>query len=524
MYRAWLNVLLAGICATAPLTVVGQDAAKDVASAIAPFLDEQAIAVAHVAVEDAEIPKAVSALLTSVAVSEEEQKRAGEMAAAARQWLEQIRAAGVEHLFLVISIDDIPRPGPFVVASFGDEGDRDEISRLLASGRFPVVEPLGEAAVVAGPETTIERLRQQVGGRNVAPPAAQLVAALSAVPRRAAKVVVVPSEAHRRVIREMLPAVDWPLQGISGELIADGLVWAAIAFDPAEPSFQAIVKSDNEVAAARFRQRIDRGLELAADVEAVRQVLDNPQEVFAILEPRLEGDRIVWNLDAGSEEVATFIDSVLSPPLRAARLAAQRRQRMHQFRQIGLAMHNYHDVNKAFPSQTIRDEEGRPLLSWRVAILPYIDQKALYEQFRLDEPWDSPHNRKLVEQMPETYADPDLPELAAEGRTTFQVPAHAETIFPPPPNAEGVPIKEIKDGTSMTVALVEVVPDQAVPWTKPDDWDVDPDNPLAGVRRDDREAFTALRADGSSHFISNKFDPQIWWRLLTRAGGEPIPR
>ena len=76
--------------------------------------------------------------------------------------------------------------------------------------------------------------------------------------------------------------------------------------------------------------------------------------------------------------------------------------------------------NKHFPPAAICDKDGRPLLSWRVAILPYIDQEDLYKQFHLDEPWDSPHNRSLIEKMPGTYMDlgPKADQLNHEGKTT----------------------------------------------------------------------------------------------------------
>src|SRR5207247_6504418 len=76
----------------------------------------------------------------------------------------------------------------------------------------------------------------------------------------------------------------------------------------------------------------------------------------------------------------------------------------NRLKQVGLAFHNYHDQFKHFPTHAIYDKDGKtPLLSWRVAILPYLDQGELYQQFKLDEPWDSPNNKKLIAKMPEIY-------------------------------------------------------------------------------------------------------------------------
>ena len=72
-------------------------------------------------------------------------------------------------------------------------------------------------------------------------------------------------------------------------------------------------------------------------------------------------------------------------------------------------MHNYHDTYGTFPPAATTDGADKPLLSWRVAILPFLEQQPLYEQFHLDEPWDSPHNKTLIEQMPQVYAIPGSP-------------------------------------------------------------------------------------------------------------------
>ena len=78
----------------------------------------------------------------------------------------------------------------------------------------------------------------------------------------------------------------------------------------------------------------------------------------------------------------------------------------NNLKQIGRGMHIYHEVNGRLPPAAITDKDGKPLLSWRVAILPYVEQQALYNKFKLDEPWDSPHNKALIEEMPAVYACP----------------------------------------------------------------------------------------------------------------------
>ncbi len=80
---------------------------------------------------------------------------------------------------------------------------------------------------------------------------------------------------------------------------------------------------------------------------------------------------------------------------------------MNNMKRLGLAMHNHHDAYSEFPGPAITDDSGKPLLSWRVKLLPFVEEAPLYDQFHLDEPWDSPHNKQFIDQMPATYARPN---------------------------------------------------------------------------------------------------------------------
>ena len=84
-------------------------------------------------------------------------------------------------------------------------------------------------------------------------------------------------------------------------------------------------------------------------------------------------------------------------------------------------MHNYHDVYKSFPAQASYDNKKKPLLSWRVHLLPYLDELALYKQFKLDEPWDSANNKPLIAKMPAVFRSPHIAN-AEPGKTTYLVP------------------------------------------------------------------------------------------------------
>jgi hypothetical protein len=192
---------------------------------------------------------------------------------------------------------------------------------------------------------------------------------------------------------------------------------------------------------------------------------------------------------------------------------------VNSLKQIGLAMHNYHDSYAHFPTAAGRDKAGKPLLSWRVHLLPYLEQDALYREFKLDEPWDSDHNKKLIARMPKVYQGRN-PKLTEAGKTPFLVPVGPGTLF----GDDKKPLRfaDITDGTSNTILAVEADDERAVVWTKPDDFTVDPKDPRKGLARPGQDGFLALMADGSPHYFLATIDPRTLTALFTPAGGEVV--
>ena len=183
---------------------------------------------------------------------------------------------------------------------------------------------------------------------------------------------------------------------------------------------------------------------------------------------------------------------------------------------IGLAMHNFAQRNDGrFPAAAIR-KDGKPLLSWRVALLPYLEQQALYEKFHLDEPWDSPNNKALLKEMPAVYA-PVTPKEPVEYFTYYQALVGPGALFD---GEEGTKIADITDGPGSTIMAVEGA--EPVPWTKPQDLPYDREKPLPKVGGQFEDGFYAALADGAALFISKKVDAETLRALITRNGGEPI--
>jgi hypothetical protein len=206
---------------------------------------------------------------------------------------------------------------------------------------------------------------------------------------------------------------------------------------------------------------------------------------------------------------------------------ADRDRSRNNLRQIVIAFHNFNDVYGGLPAAAIVDKAGKPLLSWRVAILPYIEEDKLYKEFRLNEPWDSKHNKKLLAKMPKIYAPTVSEKPAKADHTYYQVFTGPDTPFNPkavrgnPPVSLGARIPaSFTDGTSNTILVVEA--GEAVPWTKPVDLVYDAKKAIPKVGGLFPEGFHVAMADGSVKYIDRKIAEQTLRALITPAGGEVI--
>ena len=212
------------------------------------------------------------------------------------------------------------------------------------------------------------------------------------------------------------------------------------------------------------------------------------------------------------------------------RLAAARQNSQNNLKQIAIAFHNYEATMGTFPAG-IYDKAGKTVhLSWRVAILPYVEQNALYKEFNFDEPWDSEHNKKLLAKMPKLYAAPGTePEkgltyyrsFTGQGTPLNPQPGRPSNAPPGVPNAAaGLRITGITDGTSNTLLVVEAR--DPVPWTKPDELAYDPAKPAPKLGGVFEAGANVAMCDGSTRFLSKSIDEKTLRGVITANGGEII--
>lgn len=454
---------------------------------------------------------------------------------------------GNRKLYLIVGVADFPTPGPLALITAAPGENAAQFSAFAEKIREhapfnPREDFIGNVRVMDGPAlligtnaalARIDTLKPQPRPDLLEPLATQLEdnAAIAAV--------LAPGPDARRVLREMWPQLPAPGGDITGPLLADRVrnVTFAAKLPPQWSADLAIHTTDDQTAAtiAKTGEKV-----VQQYAPLIQQQVPLPgvdwRAVLETATPKQANKSVLIRLDHQNGVIAKTIVNLATDAVESARAAAQRSVQMNNIKQIGLAFHNFHDTQKHFPaSAAICDKDGKPLLSWRVAILPFIEEQALFDEFHLDEPWDSEHNIKLLERMPKIFADPAQRDPA--GKTTLLLPVQSETVFPPSIEpklnntkfrnkplviAEGLTYRDITDGTSQTILLVEVAPESAVPWTKPADWEVDLEDPLNGLRQEGRDGFVAGFCDGHGKYIGFDISPGLLKKLLTRAGGELI--
>ena len=324
-----------------------------------------------------------------------------------------------------------------------------------------------------------------------------------------------PQRRHAPGGQEMLPILPKELGGGPITSVTRGLLWTAAGLSPdPEPRLQFVVQAKDAESAQALNALGKSFLQYLRQSPQVPGYAPDFAKLADDLKAEVNQDRITVVIDG--QKASTWAATLTSP----LRENAARRVCTNNLLQIGLAIHNYHSRHKTFPPAYTVDKAGKPLLSWRVLILPYLDQEALYKEFHLDEPWESEHNRALIDRMPPTYHCPSgSSKRADQSKTIYLTPRGKATIFP---GSEGIKIQKITDGTSNTIFVVDAGNDRAVTWTKPDDWDVDPKLDLKGIFGHHPGGTPFSFADGSVRFIKETVDPKVLEMLITRDGGEVI--
>jgi len=520
--RVWqvgLSCLVACFYAVFPSMAAAQQAeAGHPLAAVAPFVEQETFAIVRFDAMRLDLEGFWKQVEGAVPLEGADRAAlvAGRMAAGG--WLDQFRRAGGREIYVFVSLVGDWRQALFAVIPLAEGADAQGIQGLLP-GMLPAnagkalagaERVVWNGAIFIGPKEALARLKSADRAARTLPKEA-----FQAVAGAGVQLFVIPNDEQLRVLDEFLPGVLGEPAAAAGSSPRGMMEWLALGVHVApQLSARLEIQSRDESAARAARLMIDALLKRIVDDEKVRTVVPKIERMARMVTPVVEGRRLVVSLEP---EVTKDLLALLTETFKHAHDEALTQRSKNNLKMLALAMHTYHDVYSRFPPAAYRDKSGKPLLSWRVSLLPYLDQQELFNRFHLDEPWDSPHNKELIAKMPDVFA-PRSAELRAAGKTQYVAPLGENTIFSAP---EGLPIKEIIDGTSNTILIIEADEPQAVIWTRPDDLAVD----VKDVRKavfGARPHFGAAIADGAWRRFDASIGEEMLRAYLTYNGKEPI--
>jgi hypothetical protein len=488
--------------------------AESDAEMVAPFVNETTILVLKIDLNAARLPDSggiESPLLNKTAIQ------------FANQVMQQGRAiVGDRPIYATVGIPVSTTRIP-VFAFVEEQNDSTELVRLLnnvAKVNACVHKGYVVAALVGKP-------RMEETLRALPPTSREDVAtAFKTVADYPVQALLLPPGHVRRTVEELMPQLPPQLGGGPSSVLTEGVIWAAFGLAPDRLNLEVTIQSQDEQAAAKFAAHLPEMLRaLYNSIPSSHQPLAKQRvnDLLNSVKPKVVGDQIKVTFAAEKETRAQGL-GLLGSVAASMRARAQRQTNMNRMKQMVLALHNYHDVYRMFPPrEKYRNEQGKHQLSWRVHILPFVEQTELYKKFKLDEPWDSPHNKPLLQQMPEIFSSKSPGPAGAAalkpGHTTFVAPQGEDTVLG---GDEKSRIQDCRDGTSNTIVLVHVKPELAVPWTAPDDYAFASDDPAAGLRTGSDGRWLAAFADGSVRTLPDNIKPETILRLFQKSDGGVI--
>ncbi len=389
---------------------------------------------------------------------------------------------------------------------------------ILKERKFWIASPSGDLA------SSQRNAIQATTLSNIRP---ELETAFALVESYPIQIAVIPPAHIWRGYEEMMPILPPSLGGGPVKRITQGISWITVGCNPENLEFEATIQSTSAQAATDLADFLPTFLE-KGNAFLSQTPLFNLQRLATVLLPCIQ---FTANDKQIKVSITGFKDAIADAQP-ASDMAVQNllafndRQLKDQFRELLIGIHNYDSTFHVFPpAEKMRNKEGKSGLSWRVHILPYLDQNELYKKFKLDENWDSPHNIQLLEQMPAIYKtsaggtllQPREPLKA--GYTTLVAPVGENTVFG---GAKLVTFSHVTDGLSNTVILVNVEADKAVPWTAPMDFEFDASTPIEGISLTSDLKFMAAFGDGSVDYIPSNLPPQDLLHLFQMNDGNAV--
>lgn len=433
----------------------------------------------------------------------------------ATDWRQKFLAAGGREIYFVSSLTPDQYGAAYLLIPCGADAKKDDINNLLSKQlwnyHFTASKNIGDVLIIGS-----QHVADKFGDQFKPTPRPEFSAALTATAGASVQIAVALSTDQRRAVAELGPELPKQL-GVSTRQIVTAVDWLSVAWDiSGKPQGKIVVSASNQANAGAASEFLAKAMKYAATApllpKSVRAALDSGK-----LKPQVDGQVVSMGLGPDNDGVKTMT-ALLTDFTSRWFDYQQRIQTRNNLKFIVLGLHNFSDSHdNRFPPSATEAKTGKPSLSWRVQILPFVDDRGLLAKFHQDEPWDSPHNLTLLNEMPDIYAT--LGQDRSTGMTQYQLPKNKGMAGGSP---TGFQIKDVTDGTSASIFVLHVDPSKAVPWTKPDDFEVDLKNPWKGlVTEHDEGIFTGF-IDGSGRYLPKTLGDDLL-KYLTIGGGEVVP-
>ena len=489
------------------------------------FMTSDVIGIAYIDIENVDLKESV-ALMDKLGFRET--IRYQELLARlpeAEKDISKLKEAGLSRVYALLRTSDIQEVGTSFVMPL-ETGSDPQLAIEAFEGVFEKLSggkqrgykvSSRDGALIAAADAQFDRLMNEKGSADSKRPEIW-----KAIGQGSLGVVLFGDEDSRRVVQELMPEFPSPFEAFNGDLVAVDTKWLGMSLKlDATPKLNIEIETSDETSAETYESLLNNAIAMARQMPQISEAIQKSEVDFMVkaLTPKRDGTRVSISASQLTNDLDRLA-TAFSPQIKAVRESARKTQTLNTIRQHLLAMHNYESAHGRFPVQFSVDKDGKPLLSWRVHVLPFLEQNELYRKFNLDEPWDSENNIKLAEQMPEVFWDMNGKSFEANkaGKTIFQVPAGEGLAFN---GGTEFGFGDLTDGSSNTIGLVAMPVERAVIWTKPVDWNVDLKKPLEMLKAEGRTHVVVGRCDGSTDSFALK-SPETWRSLLGPADGEVI--